>query len=189
MTRPKRPLRIDLGLWSVDAVRDDAFFRDQRVRRHGVLYNPKGVFVVFGKRRVLGLVTVLALALLLAACGGGGDGSSSNQQSSAPSTQSSSTATTANSGVREIEIILDDFSFGPQEIRVKSGEKVRLVIRNQGSVAHDWYVDELDLSSPLIQPGQSASFEFTAGAAGRYEAICTEPGHEALGMVGTLIIE
>lgn len=141
---------------------------------------------MFRRRRVLGLVTVLALALLLAACGGGGG--SSNQQSSTPSTQSS-TATTADSGAREIEIVLDDFSFGPQEIRVKSGEKVKLVIRNEGSVAHDWYVDALDLSSPLIQPGQSATFEFTAGAAGTYEAICTEPGHEALGMVGSLIIE
>lgn len=141
---------------------------------------------MFRRRRVLGLATVLALALLLAACGGGGG--SSNQQSSTPSTQSS-TATTADSGAREIEIVLDDFSFGPQEIRVKSGEKVKLVIRNEGSVAHDWYVDALDLSSPLIQPGQSATFEFTAGAAGTYEAICTEPGHEALGMVGSLIIE
>ncbi len=71
----------------------------------------------------------------------------------------------------------------------ESGERVRLVIRNQGSVAHDWHVDALDLSSPLIQPGQSATFEFTAGAAGTYQTICTEPGHEALGMVGTLIIE
>lgn len=162
------------------------FFCVPSVRRHGVLHIRKGFFVVFRRRRVLGLATVLALALLLAACGGGGG--SSNQQSSTPSTQSS-TATTADSGAREIEIVLDDFSFGPQEIRVKSGEKVKLVIRNEGSVAHDWYVDALDLSSPLIQPGQSATFEFTAGAAGTYEAICTEPGHEALGMVGSLIIE
>ena len=141
---------------------------------------------MFGRRRVLGFVTVLVLALLLAACGGGG----SNQQSSTPSqTQSTPAASSADSGVRVIDIVFDDFSFGPQEIRVKSGERVRLNIRNNGSVAHDWYVDDLGLGTPLIQPGQTTTFEFTAGAAGSYEAICTEPGHEALGMTGVLIIE
>lgn len=91
--------------------------------------------------------------------------------------------------MREITLVFDDFAFEPQEIRVKSGERVRLVIRNNGSVAHDWYVDALDLNTPRVLAGQSATFEFTAGAAGRYEVICTEPGHEALGMTGWLIIE
>lgn len=141
---------------------------------------------MFGRRRVLGLVTVLALALLLAACGGGNQQSSSSTSSSPAATSSTSTT---GSGVREIEVVLNDFTFEPAEIRVKSGERVRLVLRNEGTVAHDWYVDALSLSTPLIQPGQSATYEFTAGEAGNYKTICTEPGHEALGMVGQLIIE
>lgn len=143
---------------------------------------------MFTRRRVFALVSVLLLAVLLAACGGGGG--SSTQSSSSSSTQSSAPAATSSSGaVREIEVVLSDFSFQPQEIRVKSGEQVRLVLKNNGTVAHDWYVDALNLSTPLVQPGQTVTFEFTAGAAGTYQSICTEPGHEALGMVGTLIIE
>ena len=178
------PRKMDDGLRSVGVVRARPF---GHVRRHGVQFIRKGFFVVFTRRRVLALVSVLMLALLLAACGGGRSSNESSSTSTTPSAAGTTTSSTASA--REIEVVLDDFSFEPQEIRVRSGERVRLVIRNQGSVAHDWHVDALDLSSPLIQPGQSATFEFTAGAAGTYQTICTEPGHEALGMVGSLIIE
>lgn len=145
----------------------------------------KGFFVVLRRRRVLGLVTVLVLALLLAACGGGGN----KQQSSSSSSSQTSSATTTSAQAREISVVLGDFSFEPQEIRVKSGERVKLVIKNEGSVAHDWHVDALNLSTPLVAAGQSATFEFTAGAAGTYDSYCAEPGHDVLGMVGKLIIE
>lgn len=164
-------------------------------RRIKYITKREGVFAVFGRRRVLGLLTVLVLALLLVACGGRNNQQSSTSSSTtstpaASSTSStSSSSSTSTSGVREITLVFNDFAFEPQEIRVKSGERVRLVIRNNGSVAHDWYVDALDLNTPRVLAGQSATFEFTAGAAGRYEVICTEPGHEALGMTGWLIIE
>lgn len=138
------------------------------------------------RRRVLGLVTVLVLALLLAACGGGGN----KQQSSSSSSQSSSSsAATSSAQAREITVVLKDFAFEPQDIRVKSGERVKLVVKNEGSVPHDWHVDALNLSTPVVQAGQSATFEFTAGQAGTYDSYCAEPGHDVLGMVGKLIIE
>lgn len=141
---------------------------------------------MFRRRRVLGLVTVLALALLLAACGGGGGQQTSSSSSGG---QTGGTATSTAGNVREITVVMDDFSFEPQEIRVKSGERVKFVIRNEGSVAHDWHVDALNLSTPLVAAGQTATYEFTAGAAGTYDSYCAEPGHEVLGMVGKLIIE
>ncbi len=110
------------------------------VTAYNIYNTERGFLLCLDGGAVLGFVTVLVLALLLAACGGGG----SNQQSSTPSqTQSTPAASSADSGVRVIDIVFDDFSFGPQEIRVKSGERVRLNIRNNGSVAHDWYVDDL----------------------------------------------
>lgn len=139
------------------------------------------------RRRVLGLVTVLVLALLLAACGGGGNKQQSSSSSSSQS--SSSSATTTSAQAREISVVLSDFSFEPQEIRVKSGERVKFVIKNDGSVPHDWHVDALNLSTPLVAAGQTATFEFTAGQAGTYDSYCAEPGHDVLGMVGKLIIE
>lgn len=151
---------------------------------------------MLGRRRVLGLVAILALALLLVACGGRSNQPSSTSSSTSSTPAASSTtstsataSSTATAGVREINLVFNDFMFEPQEIRVKSGERVRLVIRNNGSVAHDWYVDALNLNTPLVRAGQTATFEFTAGAPGRYQAICTEPGHEALGMIGWLVIE
>lgn len=123
---------------------------------------------------------VVALAVLLAACGGG------TKDEPAASSQP---ATSSAAGPREIKVTLDDFSFEPQDITVKSGEKVKLVLVNDGSVAHDWHVDALNLSSPVVAPGQTATFEFTAGAAGSYASYCAEPGHEVLGMVGNIVIE
>lgn len=131
------------------------------------------------KRLVPTFVAMLALALLLAACGGGGNGEE-------PATESQPSAS---EGPREIRVLLQDFAFEPEDITVKSGERVKLVLVNEGSVPHDWNVDSMDLVSPVVAAGQTATFEFTAGEAGTYEAYCAEPGHEALGMVGTIIIE
>lgn len=144
---------------------------------------------MFSRKRIIPtFITVIALALLLGACGGGSKDTPATSNQPATS-QPAATQTAAESGPREIRIVLDDFTFEPQDITVKSGERVRLVLVNEGSVAHDWHVDSLNLSSPLVQAGQTATFEFTAGAAGQYDAYCAEPGHEVLGMVGTITIE
>lgn len=138
------------------------------------------------KRRAWGAVAaLLVLAVLLAACGGGGG--SSQPQSQAPRQQTGSSG--ASGQVREIKVVLSDFSFEPQEITVKRGERVRLVLENTGTVAHDWTLPELNLVSPKVQPRQTATYEFSVDRAGNFRTVCAEPGHEALGMVGTLIVE
>ena len=136
------------------------------------------------KRRIWGaLAALLVLAVLLAGCGGGG----SRQQSQAPS--SSGGTTTSQAATREITIVLSDFKFEPAEITVKRGERVRLILENTGTVAHDWTVRDLNLASPRVQPGQTATYEFTVDRAGTFTSVCVEAGHEALGMTGRLIVE
>lgn len=136
---------------------------------------------MFSRKRIVPtMMAMLALALLLAACGGGGGAKDEPAASSQPATSA---------GTREVRVVLNDFSFEPKDITVKSGEKVKLVLVNEGSVPHDWHVDSLKLSSPVVNAGQTATFEFTAGAKGNYDAYCAEPGHEVLGMVGTFVIE
>ncbi|HEY8497083.1 MAG TPA: cupredoxin domain-containing protein [Limnochordales bacterium] len=136
------------------------------------------------KRRIWGaLAALLVLAVLLAGCGGGG----SRQQSQAPS--SSGGTTTSQAATREITIVLSDFKFEPAEITVKRGERVRLVLENKGTVAHDWTVRDLNLASPRVQPGQTATYEFSVDRVGTFTSVCVEAGHEALGMTGRLIVE
>ncbi len=137
------------------------------------------------KRRMWGaLAALLVLAVVLAGCGGGG----SRQQSSTPQ-PSTSSSSTSSSAVREITIVLSDFKFEPQDITVKRGERVRLTLENKGTVAHDWTVRDLNLASPRVQPGQTATYEFTVDRAGTFTSVCVEAGHEALGMTGRLIVE
>ncbi|HEX9845145.1 MAG TPA: plastocyanin/azurin family copper-binding protein, partial [Candidatus Nitrosotenuis sp.] len=40
-----------------------------------------------------------------------------------------------------------------------------------------------------MKPGESGEVTFTAGAPGTYYYICTVPGHSALGMKGSFIVE
>jgi len=139
------------------------------------------------KRRTWGAIAaLLVLVLLLTACGGGRGGQST---SPAPQSSSSSSTATTSSAVREVRVTLSDFKFEPAEITVKRGERVRLILENTGTVAHDWTVRDLNLASPRVQPGQTATYEFTVDRAGTFTSVCVEAGHEALGMTGRLIVE
>ena len=65
---------------------------------------------------------------------------------------------------------------------------VCLTLSNTGQTVHDW-----SLTQGAEQPvkisaagGQSASGTFTIDRPGTYTFICSQPGHEAGGMKGTL---
>jgi uncharacterized cupredoxin-like copper-binding protein len=56
-------------------------------------------------------------------------------------------------------------------------------------VIHDWIVRNQEAQTKLeVQPGQSGSKSFTLPA-GTYEVYCSQPGHEAAGMKGTLTVQ
>lgn len=91
--------------------------------------------------------------------------------------------------VKEIAVSGTEFSFNPQTVTVKSGEKVRLTFRNIGNAPHDWTIEGLGLKTKVIGSGAQDSLEFTAPARGTYNVYCSVPGHREAGMVGKLIIE
>jgi len=103
-----------------------------------------------------------ALTLLLACQAGGGSGSTA--------------------------VELSEFKFQPNEITATAGRPVKLTLRNTGTVAHDFTVKDLDVASPKVQPRSSAEFAFTPSRTGTFQIICTEPGHQEGGMVGTLTV-
>jgi len=80
--------------------------------------------------------------------------------------------------------VLRDFEFEPRPLKVKAG-RVRFLLLNRGSVDHDFMILSLramEHEQDLVKPGQSKVVELELKP-GRYEAICTVPGHRDAGMV------
>ena len=82
----------------------------------------------------------------------------------------------------------DALKFEPSTLTVKAGQPVTLTFTNSGQTVHDW-----SLAQGAGQPvkisaagGQSASGTFTIDRPGTYTFICSQPGHEAGGMKGTI---
>ncbi|MEK7545721.1 MAG: plastocyanin/azurin family copper-binding protein [Patescibacteria group bacterium] len=80
------------------------------------------------------------------------------------------------------------FSFDVKEMRVKKGDKVRIVFKNAEGF-HDWVVDEFNARSAKLQAGGTETVEFTADKSGTFEYYCSVGQHRANGMKGNLIVE
>ena len=120
------------------------------------------------------LALIAAVALFTTACG-----------SAQPAAASKDTAQPA----QEITVVGVDMAFQPTTVEVKAGQPVKVTLKNQGVMEQNWQ-DKLANETVTVQarPGQSASKTFTPREAGTYEVICSIPGHEQAGMVGTLVV-
>ncbi len=93
------------------------------------------------------------------------------------------------SGVdRVIEIDAFNFGYSEEEIRVKQGETVRIIMTSTDGT-HDFVVDELNIQSGVISTNGVTEVEFEATQTGVYEFYCSIGSHRQAGMFGTLIIE
>ena len=93
-----------------------------------------------------------------------------------------------NSDMRTVEVEAGSFYYNPDEIRVKTGENVRIELTAK-DMMHDFNIDELEVDSPVIQAGETVIIEFTAEEAGEYEYYCSVGNHRAMGQVGRLVVE
>ena len=74
---------------------------------------------------------------------------------------------------RTIEVTLSRYSFSPQRIQVKRGEKVRLnVVSVEGT--HGFHVKELGLDASIPDDGTPVRFDIMPTEAGIFEIRCTE---------------
>jgi len=89
------------------------------------------------------------------------------------------------------KVIMTEFKFNPSAITVKPGTTTFFLV-NQGTVAHDMVIETQSgqrvAGSDLIQAGNETTFTASNLAAGSYLIVCTQPGHEAAGMKGTLSV-
>lgn len=112
----------------------------------------------------------LVAVVLLAACGGS---SGSNQPAGSHA------------------VTMTEFKFDPSTMSVPAGS-VTFWLVNAGTTAHDMAIRDSSgktiATSELLSAGDSKAFTVSSLAAGSYTFYCTQPGHEASGMKGTLTV-
>ena len=104
-----------------------------------------------------------------------------------PSASTAPAAMTAE-GTVVVNLEGNKFRFSQSEIKVKLGDKVRVVL-TAVDMPHDFDLDEFGVNGEVAQPGETVEVEFTADQVGRFEYYCSVGKHRANGMVGTLVVE
>lgn len=113
----------------------------------------------------------------------------------------------ASSGTRIINVSMNDaMRFEPPEIRVRTGDTVRIVVTNKGRLRHEFVLgtmDELREHAEMMRkfgmehhephmatvaPGGKATIVWQFTKPGTFHYACLEPGHLEAGMVGKVIV-
>ena len=111
---------------------------------------------------------------------------------------------------RTVTVVMTEFAYDPLEIHAAVGERVRLVLVNEGAILHDITAEgfrgeaesaasvEHDVSEgghhggafhAAVNAGDTVELVFVAEERGELELFCSVPGHRELGMTVRLMIE
>ena len=110
----------------------------------------------------------------------------------------------AKAGIRTVQFTMtDSMRFTPDKLEVRQGETLRLVIRNKGSMLHEFVLGtkkELEEHAALmvkfptmehsepymahVAPGKSSEIIWIFNRAGDFDFACLIAGHYQAGMVG-----
>ena len=85
----------------------------------------------------------------------------------------------------------DDFRFSPSTITVKAGQPLEVTFQNGGEILHDFTVQQ-GLAKPVTiteDGGKSGTATVTYAKPGTYKFFCSQPGHDQLGMHGTITVQ
>lgn len=125
-------------------------------------------------RRVLVLAVCAAAGFgVLGGCGSGsGSGSGASDKSSNGSV-----------GGQALETV--DNAFKPAQLTVPAGQKVTVVLKNDGATLHNFSIDAVGVSQD-VEAGKKATITFTPTSAGSLQFYCKY--HQALGMTGTVTV-
>jgi uncharacterized cupredoxin-like copper-binding protein len=127
------------------------------------------------RQRLLVLVTPVILLLVASAC--------------APAPAPAARAALA---AEQVTIVgTDDFRMNPATISVRAGQPLQVTFQNGGEIAHD-FTTQQGLGKPvtiLEQGGQSGTATVTFDKPGTYKFFCAQPGHDQLGMHGTITVQ
>jgi uncharacterized cupredoxin-like copper-binding protein len=85
----------------------------------------------------------------------------------------------------------DDFRFNLSTISVKAGQPLEVTFQNEGEILHDFTVQQ-GLAKPvtvLKDGGTSGAITVIYDKPGTYKFFCSQPGHDQLGMHGTITVQ
>jgi nitrite reductase (NO-forming) len=117
-----------------------------------------------------------ALIIVVASGSGGG----------AELASGTSAAAAASDAPTSVSVDLDDLVFRPASLEVATGGSVEVV--NAGAIPHDLVIEDHGVGTPILDTGESYTFDTTELDPGTYTVICTVPGHREAGMEGTLTV-
>jgi uncharacterized cupredoxin-like copper-binding protein len=102
----------------------------------------------------------------------------------------------------------DTMRFSPADIKVKRGETIKFVVKNNGKVKHEMVlgsIDELKKHAALMQkfpemehadpnmvsvdPGKTGELVWQFTKAGIFDFACLQPGHFEAGMLGKVAVK
>lgn len=118
----------------------------------------------------------------------------------------------ASAAKRKITITMNDLSFTPSSVTVKSGETVQFVVHNASGVDHDFTIGDKAMqeqhrkqmaemagmgemhqhhgggNAVTVKAGQTAKLAWTFAGPGEVEYDCNIPGHYEGGMAGKITV-
>jgi plastocyanin len=135
------------------------------------------------------VVLLTGLLLILAACGSSTSAGLTPPSSSGNAEPSASSGGTPPVSNTTLTLSEKEYSITPATEKARTG-KINFTIKNDGTIVHDFAVEVAgkEFKSSDVQPGKSIPFSVTINQPGDYTFYCAVPGHEALGMKGTLTV-
>ncbi len=85
-----------------------------------------------------------------------------------------------------VEVELRNYAFTPRQFEIRQGETVEFVL-DSIDILHSFTVEELDIDWHLNKNDELTE-SYTFDRPGTYRLICIIPGHEVLGMRGTIVV-
>jgi glucose/arabinose dehydrogenase len=92
--------------------------------------------------------------------------------------------------VREVTLVATEYAFSPNEITAEPGERIRVIVQNDGTMDHSIELElpdgEVELEDP-VPAGESGSLTLDVpDESGEFVFYCPLENHRELGMTGTL---
>lgn len=146
--------------------------------------------------KVIGLVGVVALATSLLACSGGAaESGSATAASGGAKTSAGAKApggAPATGKTVEISVAMKDNVFEPKDIKVKAGDTISFIAKNEGIAIHNLMIQSSATegkdfaSAAAVNPGEDSKFTATFTKKGTVKFICA---YHLPDMAGTITVE